>query len=436
MEESWKSGLAQASTTDAPEQLRASLTAGGNAVTAPRSQSAKPGTDDSPLFFGSPAISPGLFRPLGLGWLAARPQLTPCVVAPGGRFTAQPTAAHALLLLPRGGLLMSRAHLDADDAASLLRELAWLRKRGGFTAARLVHAPIVDEVLRGSLEDSFERLRHRFVSAIHSLSESGSEQDEPLVGVLLAAFALSPETVGSGSLLERRRAMASRLGCSMETIASREEAGLRLLHSRLVAGRYAQAPLVLDVPEMHGGIVYEETTTLIVVEQRQWRGTVEHYRLANMAGELDFVTISRSYPAHVTAQPGGEFSVNSRPVEGAGWNDHFWHIDPATGRRTPMHDATRYDLAFRLEPLPGEEPTTPISLASRAFHARSLLATIQVRFIGDVPVSIWQFTGASPFARPQAANQYNRTHLDAQQRATLTQRDVHGGLFGGFGWEW
>ncbi len=76
------------------------------------------------------------------------------------------------------------------------------------------------------------------------------------------------------------------------------------------------------------------------------------------------------------------------------------------------------------------------SLASRAFHVRSLLATIQVRFIGEVPASIWQFTSASPFARPQAANQYNRTHLDAQQTATLTQRDVHGGLFGGFGWEW
>ena len=38
-----------------------------------------------------------------------------------------------------------------------------------------------------------------------------------------------------------------------------------------------------------------------------------------------------------------------------------------------------------------------------------------------------------PYARPQAANQHNHTHLDAQQRATLTQRDVHGGLFGGFG---
>ena len=30
---------------------------------------------------------------------------------------------------------------------------------------------------------------------------------------------------------------------------------------------------------------------------------------------------------------------------------------------------------------------------------------------------VWQFTGASPFARPQAADQYNRTSLDAQQRA-------------------
>ena len=82
-------------------------------------------------------------------------------------------------------------------------------------------------------------------------------------------------------------------------------------------------------------------------------------------------------------------------------------------------------------------PFSPcFTLVSRTFHVRSLLATIQVRFIGEMPSSIWQFTGASPFARPQAANQYNRTHLDAQQRATLTQRDVHGGLFGGFGWEW
>ena len=33
---------------------------------------------------------------------------------------------------------MSRAHLDADDAASLRRELAWLRKRDGFRVGLLV----------------------------------------------------------------------------------------------------------------------------------------------------------------------------------------------------------------------------------------------------------------------------------------------------------
>ena len=43
-----------------------------------KEQSAKPGTDAAPLVFGSPAISPGLSRPLGLGWFAARPvRLTP-----------------------------------------------------------------------------------------------------------------------------------------------------------------------------------------------------------------------------------------------------------------------------------------------------------------------------------------------------------------------
>ncbi len=78
LEESWKRGLAQASTTDAHEQLRASPTAVGSAATAARSQSTKPGADGSPLLFGSPALSPGLSWPLGLGWLAARPvRLTP-----------------------------------------------------------------------------------------------------------------------------------------------------------------------------------------------------------------------------------------------------------------------------------------------------------------------------------------------------------------------
>ena len=60
-------------TVDAHKQLRASPTVVGSAATAARSQSAKPGTDGALPLNGSPALSPGLFRPLGLGWLAARP---------------------------------------------------------------------------------------------------------------------------------------------------------------------------------------------------------------------------------------------------------------------------------------------------------------------------------------------------------------------------
>ena len=91
---------ASRTTADTGEQLRASLTVVGNPATAARSQSAKPGTDGSPLLFDSPAISPGLSRPLGLGWLAARPPSSHrAAVTPGGCFTAHPAAAHALLLL-------------------------------------------------------------------------------------------------------------------------------------------------------------------------------------------------------------------------------------------------------------------------------------------------------------------------------------------------
>ena len=39
-------------------------------------------------------------------------------------------------------------------------------------------------------------------------------------------------------------------------------------------------------------------------------------------------------------------------------------------------------------------PFSPcFTLVSRTFHARSLLAIIQVRFIGEVPARIWKFTG-------------------------------------------
>lgn len=318
---------------------------------------------------------------------------------------------------------------DDSDVASLQRELAWLAKREGFVQHRLAQAPIVDEVLRGSLEDNFERLRHRFTSAIYTLPDEQAD-------LLLDAFALSTDTSDIPELNARRALHGAKIGRKLDTVRTREAAAMKALHSRLVTGRYAQAPLLLDVPEMHGGIIYEETSTLIIVRDRTWEATYEHYRFANMAGELDYVTIGRSYPGVVAPHPRGDFKVNTRAVDGAGWNDHFWHLNAARTATEPMQDSQRYDLRFRITPPENAEEPKAITLASRAFHQRSLLATIAVRLIGDVPTSIWKFEGASPFARPEAASQYSHVDLSANETVSMTMRDVHGGLFSGFGWEW
>lgn len=319
--------------------------------------------------------------------------------------------------------------LDDDDVATLHQQLTWLTKREGFIQRRLAQVGIVDELLRGSLEDSFERLRHRFISAVYTLPDDQSE-------LLLDIFALSPDTADAAELMERRKIHGAKIGRKIDTVRTRENAVLKLLHSRLVAGRYAQAPLVLDVPEMHGGIIYEETSALIIVENRRWQATHEHYRFANMAGELDYVTIGRSYPGTVIPHPHGDFKVNTRAVDGAGWNDHFWHLNKARTATDPMQDATRYDLRFRIDPPTDGGESKSMTLASRAAHHRSLLCTIRVGFVGERPSSIWKFEGASPFARPHAANEYNRVELDEKGIATLTMRDVHGGLFNGFSWSW
>lgn len=319
--------------------------------------------------------------------------------------------------------------LDEDDMLTLHQQLAWLTKREGFTQGRLAQAGIVDELLRGSLEDSFERLRHRFVSAIYTLPD-----DQP--ALLLDVFALSADTEASGELLARRRVHGLKVGRKVDTIRTRERAALKALHSRLVSGRFAQAPLVLDVPEMHEGIIYEETSTLIVIKDRCWQATHEHYRFANMAGELDYITLGRSYRGIVTAHPKGDFKVNTRSVEGAGWNDHFWHLNPGHTATQPMNDRTRYDLRFRIDPPADAGEPFAMTLASRALHQRSLLFTLRVKFIGEQPTSIWKFTGVSPFARPHTSDDYNTAPRGADGTATMTLRDVHGGLFNGFTWTW
>jgi hypothetical protein len=323
----------------------------------------------------------------------------------------------------------STVRLDEDDVETLQQQLATLVKNRGFVPRRLAQAGIVDEVLRGSMDDSFERLRHRFVSAIYTLQPEQAE-------LLLDVYGLSPDTEGEPDLPRRRQIHGAKIGRKVDTVRSREGAALRALHSRLITGRYAQAPLVLDVPEMHGGIIYEEVSILIVVVDRRWHATYEHYRFANMAGELDFLTIGRSYGGVVTPSPRGRFEVNTRAVPGAGWNDHFWHLNAARTATEPMQDRTRYDLKFRLTPpADGEEPPS-VNLASRALHQRSLLLNISVAFSGEHPASVWRFEGVSPFARPGAADEYNRVVPDLKGMVTLTLRDVHGGLFSGFGWNW
>lgn len=321
--------------------------------------------------------------------------------------------------------------LDRDDAESLRDELALLRKNEGFIQRRLVRTPIVDEVLRYSLDDTYERLKSRFLSAIHSLD------DEHEAALLLDIYALSDETAAVPRLQERRRIHGQQIGRGIDTVASREDAALSHLHSRLVTGTYAQSPLVLHVPEMHGGIVYEHTSTRITIENKRWRETNEYYRFANMHGELDYVTISRSHPGQVVPMAGGDFKVNTREVPGAGFNDHFWHLNTERTQTSPMYHGKTYDLRFSVIPeVDDEAALSPVTLASRAFHQRSLLASIQVRFIGPLPTSIWKFERVSPFARPTEVNEHNTINFDDRNIASLRLRDVHGGLFSGIAWGW
>lgn len=319
--------------------------------------------------------------------------------------------------------------LDRDDAESLAQELSLLRKNEGFIQRRLFKAAIVDEVLRGSYEDTFERLKSRFLSAIYTL-----EQDESVL--LLDIFALSPETEGVAGLEQRRQIHGARIGTSKFIVASREEPALRHLHSRLVTGTYAQSPLVLHVPEMHGGIIYEAVSILVIVENRKWRETREYYRFANMTDDLQFVTVSRSHEGRAISQPGGDFKVNTRPVEGAGYNDHFWHLDQARTKTEAMIRGEIYDLRFTVQSERSSDEQEPVKLASCAFHDRTLLVSIQVGFVGDKPRSLWKFERVSPFARLSSANEHNTIDLNDQGVATLRLRDVYGGLFSGIAWEW
>lgn len=275
-------------------------------------------------------------------------------------------------------------------------------------------------------EDTFARLRSRFVSAIDSLDEG----DRTL---LSDAFGLSEGTFQMTRLQDRRAVHAESIRRGVETVADREPGALARLARVLTTGRYAQSPLVLDVPEMHGGLVYESTNTLIVVQDRQWKETIEHYRFMAEFDEMDFLTVTRSYPAIASTVIGGQFRVNTRETF-SGFDDHFWSVD-SSGRDAPMRRGETYDLRFRLAATE-DASATPMVNAYRAFHERSLLASIRVVFLGQRPSIVWKYERVSHFSQPGEPRDSNVVGLDGAGRASLRMRDVYGGLVSGMAWRW
>lgn len=315
----------------------------------------------------------------------------------------------------------------AVDESDLLDEMLFLRKGAGMVASRLPKTPIVELLLRQHESDQFGRMRSRLESAILSLGE----QDAPL---LLDVFGLTPQTAGLSRLADRRQVYAGTISRGVATVSDLEEPAIRRLMTVLIRGTYRQSPLLLDVPEMHDGIIYESASTLIIVEDGMWRETREHYRFAATFDEADFLTITRSYAAIAETPDASAFRVQSEPTS-HGFNDDFWHRDHA-GANAPMTRGNEYDLVFSLRPDPADPPTMMMTNAYRMLHARALLATLKVQFIGKRPTTIWKYERVSHFAQPGAPEALNKLDLSGGGAAVLFQRDVHGGLANGIAWGW
>lgn len=316
--------------------------------------------------------------------------------------------------------------MSERQSGDVREDLGFLRKNEGFSERRIENTPIVRELLQAEPGESFERSKSRFISAVHSL-----QNDEATL--LLDIFALTPATQSIRSLSERRTIHGRSISRGIDTVAARESIALDHLTTRLITGTYAQSPVALDVPEMHDGLIYEQTTTLFVVKDRRWHETIEHYRFVAAFDEMDTVRVTRSYPALVSTKTGGEFRVRTLPAS-RGETDHFWHLDATRRHDEPMRRGGSYDLRFKVQPSDDRSRHEQLSLISRAFHERSLLATIRVQFIGERPTLLWTHERVSYFDSPGFPSKRNIRQLDDEGVALLRMRDVHGGLFSGMAW--
>lgn len=280
------------------------------------------------------------------------------------------------------GTASDTSRANNADSSDLLSDLLFMRKGSGFTARRIVDAGTLRHVL-GDADAPYDNLRDRFVSAINSLRDPEPE-------LLLAAYRLDPDYADCKTLRERRQRYGQSVDRKVDTVADREDAALDHLRVQLLSGWYTQSPLPAKLPEMHNGTMQEYVHVSVLVRDKQWMHTHEHYRFVALFDEMDFIAISTSYEATPIAEE--PFTVKT--VRSGGSFDHRFYY------RTQMRRGETYELRFTL--LPDEEHGAPegICEVSRAFHERTLAVMIEVNFEGEQPEVVWGFEGLTFFQRP------------------------------------
>jgi hypothetical protein len=316
------------------------------------------------------------------------------------------------------------------DTRDLLGELLRLRKGRGMTAARLQREALVKQLLQQEPSDSFERMRFRFVSVIHSLENTEAD-------LLLDVYGLSDETRDLETLADRRVVYGNRIRRKSDTVADLEEVAVHRLMEKLLRGTYRQSPVTLDVPDMHNGLICETISAEFVVEDRLWKRTTERWRFVATFDEADHLDIDRSYPAKVRTSPDGAFRVHSERLRSVGpeiiTRDHFWHFG-TEAEPVPMKRGNPYELLFELTPDDHPVQSRPLVLATRAYHHRSLLSTFGVTFLGETPTDIWRIEEVTHFALGRVPGV--PAEPTGPGRYEFAKRDTHGGLHNGFGWTW
>ena len=256
--------------------------------------------------------------------------------------------------------------------------------------------------------------------------------------MLLAAFALSPETAGLTTLRARREHYGRSIGRKADTVADREDAALVNLRNQLLSGWYPASPLPRDVqvPELHNAIIQESISFLTVINDQRWQETCEHYRFFAAFDEADYLTISSDFPGRPVPLPEGRsnFTVRTRRLRDS-FSHNFYHVG-ADGKPEPMRRGNSYDLRFKLVPDDDYGDPGLLKETSRAFHERTLVATFEAVFIGQKPARIWSYERLTFFERPGVPTAGNLLELGDGSSVGVGYRDLYGGLFNGVAWEW